>query len=35
MLSTLLKEDGLTQLEIAKRIKVSQGEARLCTCGVF
>ena len=29
ILNTLLKEDGLTQSEIAKRIKVSQGEARL------
>ena len=31
ILNTLLKEDGLTQSEIAKRIKVSQGEARLYT----
>ena len=29
ILNTLLKEDGLTQSEIGKRIKVSQGEARL------
>ncbi len=29
ILSILLKEDGLIQSEIAKRIKVSQGEARL------
>lgn len=29
ILNTLLKEDGLTQSEIAKKIKVSQGEARL------
>ena len=29
ILNALLKEDGLTQSEIAKRIKVSQGEARL------
>ncbi len=31
ILNTLLREDGLTQSEIAKRIKVSQGEARLYT----
>ncbi len=31
ILNTLLKEDGRTQSEIAKRIKVSQGEARLYT----
>lgn len=31
ILNTLLKEEGLNQSEIAKRIKVSQGEARLYT----
>ena len=31
ILNTLLKEEDLTQSEIAKRIKVSQGEARLYT----
>jgi len=31
ILNTLLKEEGLTQSKIAKRIKVSQGEARLYT----
>ena len=31
IMNTLLKDDGLTQSEIAKGIKISQGEARLYT----